>query len=294
MKNVIVICNQKGGVGKTTTAVNLAACLAAAEQRTLLIDIDPQGNATSGLGIDKATVEKTVYDVLTSQCQATDAIQSTSFSHLSIMASNSDLVGADLELSSQFSRESILLKSLINIKNSYEFIVIDCPPSLGLVTINAMVAADWVIVPVQCEYYAMEGMADLMETIRLVQENLKPDLQIMGVLLTMFDGRNNLSHQVVSDIREHLKDQAFGTVIPRNVKLSEAPSHGLPIILYDIKSIGAARYLEFTQEVMQRQQLANTAEEGDQIHATTQGLGQGLGGADSPAAAADHADDRAE
>lgn len=294
MKNVIVICNQKGGVGKTTTAVNLAACLAAAEQKTLLIDIDPQGNATSGIGIDKTTVEKTVYGVITAQCPTVDAIQPTSFSHLSILASNSDLVGADLELSSQVARESVLLKSLIDIKNLYEFIIIDCPPSLGLVTINAMVAADWVIVPVQCEYYAMEGMADLMETIRLVQENLKPDLKIMGVLLTMFDGRNNLSHQVVSDIREHLKDQVFGTIIPRSVRLSEAPSHGLPIILYDIKSIGAARYLEFAQEVMQRHQLASTTEEGDSTHATTQGLGQGLGSADSAAPAATRAYDGTE
>lgn len=252
MARIICIANQKGGVGKTTTAVNLAASLAAAEKRILLVDMDPQGNASSGVGIDKSLLKESIYDALINSVDPATLIQATELGRLAILPATTDLAGAELELIDMPEREGQLKKILHGLRDSYDYILIDCPPSLGLLTINAMTAADRVLVPLQCEFYAMEGLSQIVRTIKLVQKGLNPRLSIDGIVLTMYDGRNNLSRQVEEEVRAHFGDEVFKTVIPRNVRLSEAPSHGRPIILYDIASRGAAAYLELAGEVMAR------------------------------------------
>jgi chromosome partitioning protein len=250
MAEIIAICNQKGGVGKTTTAINLASCLAAAEKRTLLVDLDPQGNATTGLGVNKYEVETSIYDVLIGGADIRTSLMDVGLSYLKLIPSNTQLVGAEVELVDNVSRETFLKDRLEAVAQDYHYIIVDCPPSLGLLTINALTAANSVLIPVQCEYYAMEGMADLQRTVALVQKGLNPDLRIKGIILTMFDARNNLSHQVTNEIRNHFGESVFHSVIPRNVRLSEAPSYGKPIILYDVNSKGATSYLELAREVM--------------------------------------------
>lgn len=253
MAKIICIANQKGGVGKTTTAVNLGASLAVAEKRTLLVDMDPQGNAGSGVGVEKDTQRENIYHALINDADPLAAIMKTSLPGLDILPSSDDLAGAELELVSLPGREQRLARILAAVDDSYEYILIDCPPSLGLLTLNAMVAAKSVLVPLQCEFYAMEGLSKILKTIRLVKKGLNPSLAVEGILLTMYDGRNNLSRQVSEEIRQHFGETAFRTVIPRNVRLSEAPSHGKPIILYDISSRGASSYLELAKEIIERE-----------------------------------------
>jgi chromosome partitioning protein len=252
MSRIICIANQKGGVGKTTTAVNLSASLAAAEKKVLLVDMDPQGNASSGVGIDKTSLESSIYDLIINGEDPSKLILDTELKTLQVIAATPDLAGAELELIDIPEREMQLKKILANLKRDYDFIIIDCPPSLGLLTLNAMTAADSVIVPLQTEFYAMEGLSQIVRTIRLVQKGLNPGLLIEGIVLTMYDGRNNLSRQVEEEIRTHFGEQVFRTVIPRNIRLSEAPSHGKPVILYDITSRGAVAYLDLAKELMQR------------------------------------------
>lgn len=250
MGKIIAITNQKGGVGKTTTAVNLCASLAAAEKPTLLIDIDPQGNATSGLGFEKRELELTVYEVLHDDSLIREAIVETPLPHLSLLPANERLTGAEVELVPQIARETRLKRALQPIKDEYEYLVVDCPPSLGLLTLNTLTAADSVLIPVQCEYYALEGLSQLLGTVKMVQSTLNPDLDIEGVLLTMFDRRLNLSSQVAQEAISYFGDKVYNTIIPRNVKLSESPSFGKPIILYDAQCQGAQSYLKLAKEVI--------------------------------------------
>jgi len=247
---IVSIVNQKGGVGKTTTAVNLAASLAAAERRTLLVDMDPQGNSTSGFGIEKPGLDATIYEVLIGQTAISEVLQKTELEWLDLVPSNTTLFGADVELVDVENRERLFQESLREVSEQYEFILVDCPPALSLLTINALTASDSILIPIQCEFYAMEGLGQLLQTIQLVQARLNPDLEIQGVLLTMFDGRNNLSHMVAKEVRSHFSEKVFRTVIPRNIRLSESPSHGKPVVLYDIGSKGAESYLELTKEIL--------------------------------------------
>jgi len=253
VSHIIAVANQKGGVGKTTTAVNLAASLAAAEQKTLLVDGDPQGNATSGVGLTPDRFRHTTYDVILGEASAADAIvRSVQFKHLDVLPSTPDLAGAEVELVGKSGREYAMRRGLSEVRDQYEYVLIDCPPSLGLITLNMLAAADALLIPLQCEYYALEGISQLLNTVHLVQRGLNEGLAIDGVLLTMYDERLNLARQVAADAREYFGTGVFETVISRNVRLAEAPSFGKPIILYDVASVGAQAYVKVAEELMQR------------------------------------------
>ncbi|GMX67357.1 sporulation initiation inhibitor protein Soj [Paenibacillus elgii] len=250
MAKIIAITNQKGGVGKTTTSVNLGASLASLGKKVLLVDIDPQGNTTSGLGINKADVVHCIYDVLINDVHPKEAMADTALENLKIIPATIQLAGAEIELVPTISREQRLKKSLQLVKHMFDYILIDCPPSLGILTVNSLTAADSVIIPIQCEYYALEGLSQLLNTVRLVQKHLNTTLQIEGVLLTMFDARTNLGMQVIEEVKKYFQQKVYQTIIPRNIRLSEAPSHGQPIITYDPRSKGAEVYLELAKEVI--------------------------------------------
>lgn len=252
MGRTIAIANQKGGVGKTTTAINLAACLAEKGNSVLVIDIDPQGNTTSGLGINKKKLKETVYDMMLGECTLEECKAKSCMKNLYVLPSDVDLAGAEIELIGVDDREFILKKLIDPVRDQYDFIIIDCPPSLNMLTVNAMTTANTVLVPIQCEYYALEGLSQLMHTIDLVQKRLNPDLEMEGVVFTMYDARTNLSLQVVENVKKNLKQNIYKTIIPRNVRLAEAPSHGLPINLYDSKSAGAEGYRHLADEVIER------------------------------------------
>ncbi len=261
MSRVIAIANQKGGVGKTTTAINLGASLAVAERKTLIIDMDPQGNATSGTGIDRTSLEATMYDVLIDSVPLEKAIvKGIHFPCLDIAPADQDLVGAEVELVGKPERETLLQKALKSVRGKYEYVLVDCPPSLGLLTLNTLTAADSVLIPIQCEFYALEGLSQLLNTVRLVQQNLNPRLQVEGVLLTMYDHRLNLSRQVADEAQEYFGDKVYKTTIPRNVRLAEAPSFGKPIVLYDIVSQGAQSYLALAKELVARSTRAQSGD----------------------------------
>ncbi|HYR86276.1 MAG TPA: ParA family protein [Terriglobia bacterium] len=262
MGKVIAIANQKGGVGKTTTAINLGASLAAADMRTLLIDLDPQSNAGSGLGIRKGSYSRSTYHVLVHNESLASVILPTELEALYVAPASRELVGATVELSQEADRDQRLKTALASLASSYDYILVDCPPSLDLLTVNALIAADSLLVPIQCEYFALEGVSELMETIRQIRRLRNPDLQLEGVLLTMFDDRTNLSHQVMEDLKGFFGKQLFSTIVPRNIRLGEAPSHGRPILLYDIKSKGAESYIRLAKEII--------------IHGTEKGSGAGI------------------
>ncbi len=252
MSNILAFSNQKGGVGKTTSAVNVALSLAVTEVKTLLIDLDPQANATTGLSELLTGTNKNIYDVILGYENVEGCITKTSFSHLDILASTNDLVGAEIELVGIMAREYQLKNALKNIDGQYDIIIIDCPPSLGLLTINALTASNAIVIPIQCEYYALEGLGQLLNTVRLVQKHLNQNLEITGILMTMYDGRLNLSKQVVEEVNSFFKEKLFKTFIHRNVRLSEAPSFGKPALLYDANSTGAQNYMNLTEEILQR------------------------------------------
>lgn len=256
MSKIIAVANQKGGVGKTTTSVNLGASLASLGRKVLLVDIDPQGNTTSGIGINKADVDNCIYDVLINDVHPRDAMVETSIPGLTLIPATIQLAGAEIELVPTISREIRLKKSLTQVRDMFDYILIDCPPSLGILTINSLTAADSVLIPIQCEYYALEGLSQLLNTVRLVQKHLNKSLQIEGVLLTMFDARTNLGIQVIEEVKKYFQQKVYQTIIPRNVRLSEAPSHGQSIITYDPRSKGAEVYLELAKEVMTHEQTA--------------------------------------
>lgn len=263
MSRIIAIANQKGGVGKTTTAINLGACLAVAERRTLVVDMDPQGNATSGLGVERSSIAASVYEVLVDGIPLTEArLRQVHFPFLDLVPSSRDLVGAEVELVNRPDRELILRRALNSVREDYDFVLVDCPPSLGLLTLNTLTAADAVLIPIQCEFYALEGLSQLLNTVRLVQRNLNTRLQIDGVLLTMYDQRLNLSRQVAEEAKEYFGSRVYRTAIPRNVRLAEAPSFGKPIVLYDIMSAGAQSYLALAKEVMSRAMRSGEAGSG--------------------------------
>ncbi len=251
MSKIIAIANQKVGVGKTTTSVNLSSCLAVKGKRVLIIDIDPQGNTSSGLGIDKTKINKSIYDVIINGVPIEETLVDTKIDNLKLSPSNIQLAGAEVELVSVISRETRLKFALENIRNDYDYIIIDCPPSLGLITVNALTAANTILVPIQCEYYALEGLSQLMNTVNIIKKHLNPSLKVEGVVLTMFDARTNLSIQVVDEVKRYFGNKVYRTIIPRNVRLSEAPSYGLPIILYDNKSKGAECYMDLADEVIE-------------------------------------------
>lgn len=252
MGRTIVIANQKGGVGKTTTSINLSASLADQGKKVLVVDMDPQGNTTSGLGVEKNEVENTVYEMLLGECKIEDCLQKEVFENLSVIPSNINLAAAEIELIGVEEKEYLLKKSLDEVKENYDFIIIDCPPSLNMLTINSMCAGDTVLVPIQCEYYALEGLSQLIHTIDLVRERLNPSLEIEGVVFTMYDARTNLSLQVVENVKNNLNQKVYKSIIPRNVRLAEAPSYGMPITKYDSKSTGAESYCLLAEEVIHR------------------------------------------
>jgi chromosome partitioning protein len=263
MSRVIAIANQKGGVGKTTTAINLGAGLAVAERRTLIVDMDPQGNATSGMGVNRADLETSIYDVLVDGMPFDGVVlERIHFPHLDLAPSSQDLVGAEVELVDRPERETALRRALEPLREAYDYILIDCPPSLGLLTLNTLAAADRVLITIQCEFYALEGLSQLLNTVRVVQHNLNPELEIEGVLLTMYDQRLNLSKQVAEEANEYFGNRVFQTVIPRNVRLAEAPSFGMPIVLYDVVSQGAQSYLALAHELIKRAEGATAGTRG--------------------------------
>ncbi len=252
MGRIIAIANQKGGVGKTTTAINLSACLAESRQRVLAVDFDPQGNETSGLGIEKGSIDRTIYDLLVGECEIEECLITNVQENLDLLPSNVDLAGAEIELLEIENKETLLKTYLEKIKNHYDFIIIDCPPSLNLLTINALTAANTVLVPIQCEYYALEGLSQVLKTVNLVKKKLNPALEMEGVVFTMYDARTNLSLEVVESVKNNLNQNIYKTIIPRNVRLAEAPSHGMPINLYDSRSAGAESYRLLAAEVISR------------------------------------------
>ncbi|HOP48394.1 MAG TPA: ParA family protein [Desulfobacteraceae bacterium] len=254
MAQIITVANQKGGVGKTTTAINLSASLAVAEKKCLLIDCDPQGNATTGLGFDRSSLQKGVYDLILGNSQLEEVINKTCLAKMDLIGASDDLVGVEVEMVSMADKEFRIKKAIDNLKHDYDYIFIDCPPSLGFLTVNALTASDFVMIPLQCEYYALEGLAQIITTVKMVKRGLNPMLRLGGILLTMYDIRNNLSQQVADEVREHFGESVFKTVIPRNVRLSEAPSYGKPIILYDVNSKGARSYLSAARELIGRKQ----------------------------------------
>ena len=252
MGRAIAIANQKGGVGKSTTAINLSSCLGAMGQKVLTIDLDPQGNTTSGLGVEKDAAENTVYELLLGECEVEECLQKLEFEGVSLIPSNVNLAGAEIELIGIEDKEYILQNKISKIRDQFDFIIIDCPPSLNMLTINAMTTANTVLVPIQCEYYALEGLSQLIHTVNLVRERLNPTLDIEGIVFTMYDARTNLSMQVVENVKDHLNQKVYKTMIPRNIRLAEAPSYGMPINLYDAKSAGAESYMALADEVIKR------------------------------------------
>lgn len=261
MARIIGVANQKGGVGKTTTAINLAASLAILEFKTLLVDADPQANSTTGVGFDLQNITKSLYDCMVNEAQAKDVVLKTSIPHLDLIPSHIDLVGAEIEMINYPNREMVLKKNLESIRDEYDFIIIDCSPSLGLITVNALTAADSVVIPVQTEFFALEGLGKLLNTVKIVQNRLNTDLEIEGILMTMYDGRLRLCNQVVSEVRRHFEDMVFSSIIHRNTKLSEAPSVGKPVILYDSDSKGAINYLNLAKEILQKNNMTKIRQE---------------------------------